>query len=768
MGDFLNSESKEAIDSRVKKTVPEILLPNDQEEDLGGGEEDEEEEDGEGEDWGEDADGKEDRKVKLVRSHAIRDSTSPPPPRQTTPQSPVGGVQVSGQPPMVITGDGSASDQRSIVSGSEGCEGALAELGDSVSVTDSGRGDTDTPDESQYTDSTGIDLTQFIISTLNKNSKDRMLMLKLETEMTSLVRDTKKSHHKFPQMSSYHRMLVHRVAAYFGLDHNVDQTGNCVIVNKTKTTRLPDMKFKDHVPEELILTTTSEPRRLILKRESCSCDSADRLSENSSRRSKSIEEREEEYERAKRRIFNDCTGKDVHMYSYKYPINLGSTKGQIQARSFDMRDSLRDSLDRPQVSKSFSFGGYPAAQPLEPNRQINPPKLSRGQVVWAVSDLGTVPKGAVLINPDTGTPFLNSDGSVYVFDPSNPPKLPGDDLITGGGPSPLHHHHHHHHATGASHHPNASPLLLQQELSKLSLDGVTAAAAAAAAVAGGGSGPAASGGGVAGSDKQQLVYSGGWMVPHPPRPTPYILVNPVSPLPQYLPYIYPAYQEAGGGATAGGGAPGGGAGPPEMALAQTSLPVLPGQANAASTVAAAGQPLPGVGGHPVVAAPPPTGPPMTGMGGPGPANHPGGPAVPIPPHVSTINHIPQNGLAENIQQGQFQLAGRPLLGAPVQKPFLFSIHRSPSLSVVFFLQHCPAILSRSQLVSMLEPFLSGRGHIQFLDPASQWMDVSTLPPETPTTNRYPIQIVFDSEEQATQTIAAFKSVGFLMEPQDVN
>ena len=57
-----------------------------------------------------------------------------------------------------------------------------------------------------------------------------------------------------------------RVAAYFGLDHNVDQTGNCVIVNKTKTTRLPDMKFKDHVPEDLVLpptpSTASEPRRL--------------------------------------------------------------------------------------------------------------------------------------------------------------------------------------------------------------------------------------------------------------------------------------------------------------------------------------------------------------------------------------------------------------------------------------------------------------------------------------------------------------------------
>ena len=47
-------------------------------------------------------------------------------------------------------------------------------------MSDSGRGDTDTPDEAQYTDSTGIDLTQFIIDTLNKNAKDRVLMLKLE------------------------------------------------------------------------------------------------------------------------------------------------------------------------------------------------------------------------------------------------------------------------------------------------------------------------------------------------------------------------------------------------------------------------------------------------------------------------------------------------------------------------------------------------------------------------------------------------------------
>ena len=35
-----------------------------------------------------------------------------------------------------------------------------------------------------------------------------------------------------PPDTSYHRMLAHRVAAYFGLKHSVDPTGNAVVVWK--------------------------------------------------------------------------------------------------------------------------------------------------------------------------------------------------------------------------------------------------------------------------------------------------------------------------------------------------------------------------------------------------------------------------------------------------------------------------------------------------------------------------------------------------------
>jgi len=39
----------------------------------------------------------------------------------------------------------------------------------------------------EYTDSTGIDLHQFIVETLNSNPRDRMMLLKLEQDMIDFI-----------------------------------------------------------------------------------------------------------------------------------------------------------------------------------------------------------------------------------------------------------------------------------------------------------------------------------------------------------------------------------------------------------------------------------------------------------------------------------------------------------------------------------------------------------------------------------------------------
>lgn len=70
--------------------------------------------------------------------------------------------------------------------------------------------------------------------------------------------------HKFPAMSSYNRMLVHRTAAFFGLDHNVDQTGGAVVVAKTDVTRLHDTPFRAYIQHDNFYEGPEGPKRLSL------------------------------------------------------------------------------------------------------------------------------------------------------------------------------------------------------------------------------------------------------------------------------------------------------------------------------------------------------------------------------------------------------------------------------------------------------------------------------------------------------------------------
>uniref|UniRef100_A0A8C9AGS7 R3H domain containing 2 n=1 Tax=Prolemur simus TaxID=1328070 RepID=A0A8C9AGS7_PROSS len=226
----------------------------------------------------------------------------------------------------------------------------------------------------EYTDSTGIDLHEFLVNTLKKNPRDRMMLLKLEQEILEFINDNNNQFKKFPQMTSYHRMLLHRVAAYFGMDHNVDQTGKAVIINKTSNTRIPEQRFSEHIKDE---KNTEFQQRFILKRDDASMDRDDnqiRVPLQDGRRSKSIEEREEEYQRVRERIFarevmvgggcSDhcglCRGNREGL-SRTSSSRQSSTDSELKSleprpwSSTDSDGSVRSM--RPPVTKASSFSG---------------------------------------------------------------------------------------------------------------------------------------------------------------------------------------------------------------------------------------------------------------------------------------------------------------------------------------------------------------------------------------------------------------------------
>ncbi|XP_039405558.1 cAMP-regulated phosphoprotein 21 isoform X27 [Corvus cornix cornix] len=284
----------------------------------------------------------------------------------------------------------------------------------------------------EYTDSTGIDLHEFLINTLKNNPRDRMILLKMEQEIIDFISDNNNHYKKFPQMSSYQRMLVHRVAAYFGMDHNVDQTGKSVIINKTSNTRIPEQRFSEHLKDE---KGEESQKRFILKRDNSSIDKEDNqqnriLPFRDDRRSKSIEEREEEYQRVRERIFaqdsvcsqenlfvenrlleDSSVCNDTHKKRQLFRGNrdsIGKTSGSRQSstenelkwtdhqRPWSSTDS--DSSNRnlkPAITKTASFGGITV--------------LTRGDSSSSNRSTGKLSK--------TGQPFVNPDGTPAIYNP---------------------------------------------------------------------------------------------------------------------------------------------------------------------------------------------------------------------------------------------------------------------------------------------------------------------------------------------------------------
>ncbi|XP_051865579.1 R3H domain-containing protein 2 isoform X5 [Pristis pectinata] len=259
----------------------------------------------------------------------------------------------------------------------------------------------------EYTDSTGIDLHEFLVNTLKNNPRDRMMLLKLEQEILDFISDDNNQYKKFPQMTSYHRMLLHRVAAYFGMDHNVDQTGKAVIINKTLNTRIPEQRFSDHIKDE---KSMDFQKRFILKRDDTSLDKDDnqmRVPLRDDRRSKSIEEREEEYQRVRDRIF--ARESSYNGYLMESRGNRECLSRASSSRQSSTENELKSSEPRPWSSTDSDSS----------NRSLKPPVtkassfsgisiLTRGDSIGSNKSVNRVSKTGLPL----GTPELSSSGFV--------------------------------------------------------------------------------------------------------------------------------------------------------------------------------------------------------------------------------------------------------------------------------------------------------------------------------------------------------------------
>uniref|UniRef100_A0A8D1K9K3 R3H domain-containing protein n=1 Tax=Sus scrofa TaxID=9823 RepID=A0A8D1K9K3_PIG len=260
----------------------------------------------------------------------------------------------------------------------------------------------------EYTDSTGIDLHEFLINTLKNNSRDRMILLKMEQEIIDFIGDNNNHYKKFPQMSSYQRMLVHRVAAYFGLDHNVDQTGKSVIINKTGNTRMGNRDSSGRTSGSRQSSSENELKWSDHQRAWSSTDS-----DSSNRNLKPAMTKTASFGGITVLTRGDST-------SSTRSAGKLSKAGSESSSSAGSSGSL--SRPHPPLQTTPLVSGVAAGSPgcvsYSENGmggQVAPSSTS--YILLPLEAATGIPPGSILLNPHTGQPFVNPDGSPAIYNP---------------------------------------------------------------------------------------------------------------------------------------------------------------------------------------------------------------------------------------------------------------------------------------------------------------------------------------------------------------
>eukprot|EP00898_Chlorokybus_atmophyticus_P007386 jgi/Chlat1/7649/Chrsp64S07122 len=149
-----------------------------------------------------------------------------------------------------------------------------------------------------------------------QTGRDRLTILRMEQDIERFVKSSNMQQFEFAaELSSYQRLAAHRVAQHYGLqslatDVVADDGVGRVIARRTAETRLPKVRLMDIQRKEDGDWSNLQQKQVRLQIKQRAVAEDGRLSDSRSQESplKTVEERKEEYERARARIFNAANG----------------------------------------------------------------------------------------------------------------------------------------------------------------------------------------------------------------------------------------------------------------------------------------------------------------------------------------------------------------------------------------------------------------------------------------------------------------------------
>uniref|UniRef100_A0A7N0TVE9 Single-stranded nucleic acid binding R3H protein n=1 Tax=Kalanchoe fedtschenkoi TaxID=63787 RepID=A0A7N0TVE9_KALFE len=296
----------------------------------------------------------------------------------------------------------------------------------------------------------------FLVEAL-QNPRHRLTILRMELDLQKFLKNPELQQFEFQQFpTSYLRLAAHRVAQHYGLTTSVqeiiDGQGNRIVVRKATDSRYPAVCLSE-IPAKHLESEKSDKVRVVIKpRPSRNSGSADNEAGLKRSPSRTVEDRKEEYDRARARIFSS-PGSPVSGDSSVVPMagkDLGLTRNESEINRNSVNDSdksyVRDGLtprvaiirdiekDRFDPDYDRSYGRYVRSLPADQSFGLTPFHMEKSQLPYVqygngacLSQYGLMPRTQTSVNyghPSSAvmTPFGAMGVNVGSTDPA--PFLP--------------------------------------------------------------------------------------------------------------------------------------------------------------------------------------------------------------------------------------------------------------------------------------------------------------------------------------------------------
>ncbi|CAI5744272.1 unnamed protein product [Peronospora destructor] len=216
-----------------------------------------------------------------------------------------------------------------------------------------------------------------------ENARERMTLLKFEDQIVRFLKNSKEPHLNFPPLSSYHRLIIHRLAQRCGLEHqtadyNPVENGSARVVTlfKTMQSAVPRILLIDLSSDRQTSTVTpaSAPRIMMRRRSALRPGANGGRGNGGDKVTPSLQDRERAYAEARARIFGEDNG-TASVVSTE--ISNGPRHGSRQANGPDGSKGF-GRVKEERISANESNGFTRASQPSA----LNAASWKESKVLW--------------------------------------------------------------------------------------------------------------------------------------------------------------------------------------------------------------------------------------------------------------------------------------------------------------------------------------------------------------------------------------------------